>query len=51
MAQYLVLQKSYINNAIFEEGDIITLPDGVEFSENLQLIPEPEPAPVQTKKG
>jgi len=45
MAQYRVLQKSFINNAIVEEGAIVEY-DG-ESSDNLELIPEP----VKTSKG
>ncbi len=44
MAQYTVLQKSFINDAIVEEGAIVEY-DG-EASDNLELIPEP----VKTKK-
>jgi len=44
MAQYRVLQKSFINNMIAEEGDIVEY-DG-EPSDNLELIPEP----AKTKK-
>jgi hypothetical protein len=39
MAQYRVLQKSFINNAIVEEGEVIEY-DG-EPSDNLELIPDP----------
>lgn len=41
MATYKVLEKSYINNAIWEEGDIVEL-DG-EVSSNLELIDEKKP--------
>ena len=44
MAQYRVLQKSFINNVLAEEGEIVEY-DG-EVSDNLELIPEP----VKTKK-
>ena len=47
MAKYQVLEKSFINDAIVEEGDIIELPDDAEIGDNLVLIPEPVP----TKKG
>ncbi len=47
MAQYKVLQKSFINDAIAEEGDIVTLEDGIYASDNLELIQ----APAITKKG
>lgn len=40
MAQYKVLQKSFINDALVQEGEIVTLEDSVEVSENLELIPE-----------
>ena len=38
MAQYKVLQKSFINDCIIEEGEIITLEDGTEVSDNLELV-------------
>ena len=40
MAQYKVLQKSFINDALVQEGEIVTLEDSAEVSENLELIPE-----------
>lgn len=43
MAQYRVLQKSFINNAIVEEGEIVEY-DG-KPSDNLELI-----KPVKTSK-
>ena len=42
MPRYLVLERSYINNAIREEGDIVEY-DG-EVAGNLELIPD-DPAP------
>ena len=42
MAKYKVLEKSFINNAIVEEGAIIEY-DG-EASDNLELIKEEKPA-------
>jgi hypothetical protein len=40
MARYKVLVQSFINDALVQEDDIVTLDDGVEVSENLELIPE-----------
>jgi hypothetical protein len=36
MARYKVLEKSYINNSIYEEGDVVEY-DGIP-SENLELV-------------
>lgn len=47
MARYRVLQKSFINDAIAEEGDIVEY-DG-EVSGNLELIPEPVAAKEKDK--
>lgn len=47
MPKYKVLVKSFINNTIVEEGDIIEF-DGLA-STNLELIPEEKPA--KAKKG
>lgn len=46
MPKYRVLTKSFINNAIVEEGDLVDY-DG-EASENLELV---EPAKVARKKA
>jgi hypothetical protein len=42
MAQYKVLERSFINNAIVEEGAVVEY-DG-EASSNLELIVEEKPA-------
>lgn len=47
MAQYKVIQKSFINGAIVDEGDIIEY-DGVA-SGNLELIPDPNAVPEEVK--
>jgi hypothetical protein len=47
MPQYRVLQKSFINNQLLDEGAVIEY-DG-EASDNLQLLVEPVVEPVKTK--
>ena len=42
MAKYRVLEKSFINNAVVEEGQVIEF-DG-EASSNLELIEDEKPA-------
>lgn len=36
MALYQVLQKSYINGRIYEEGETVELDDSIEVADNLQ---------------
>lgn len=46
MARYKVLEKSFINDRIVEEGDEIDYdpPEGTEVSENLECLDPPAPS-------
>jgi hypothetical protein len=48
MAKYRVLVKSFINNAIREEGDVVEYDS--KPGENLELIEEEEAQPKASKK-
>ena len=49
MAQYRVLTKSFINNSIVEEGEVIEF-DGKAGS-NLELVKDEAKAPARAKKS
>lgn len=42
MAKYRVLEKSFINNAIVDEGAIVELPDDAPYHTNLQPLDKPK---------
>jgi hypothetical protein len=42
MAKYRVLEKSFINNAIVEEGAIVDLPDDATVHTNLEPLDKPK---------
>ena len=48
MAEYKVLVKSFINNSIQEEGEIVEI-DG-EVSDNLELVQGTKPAKVKASE-
>ena len=41
MPRYRVLEKSFINESIVEEGEIIELPDSIEAGGNLEALDPP----------
>ena len=45
MAQYTVLERSFIDNHLVEEGEVVTLDDSVEVGSNLELVPGTKAAP------
>lgn len=46
MAQYKVLQKSFINNKICEEGEIVELDDQHDTADNLERLTSKTKKPV-----
>lgn len=49
MAQYKVLERSFINDSIQEEGTIVNLPDDAVVGSNLERVEAFEMKPVDAK--
>jgi hypothetical protein len=42
MAQFNVLETSFINNTLVEPGDVVELADGIEPGPNLEAVKAPK---------